>query len=411
MKKPELVLPAGNLQKLKYAYMYGADACYCGLPDFSMRSRSTQFTFSQLKEAIRLAHKLNKKLYITINTYPHNYALKNLKKYLKKLKGLKIDAIILADTGVLNLIKKYLPKIKIHLSTQANTVNLEAVKFWHKQGIRRIVLARELSLKEIAEIKKTCPKMELEVFVHGAMCISYSGRCLLSMYMTGRDANQGECTQPCRWKYKTYYLEEGLRKNEFWPIEEGQNGTYIMNSRDLCLIDYLPKLSKLGVGAFKVEGRAKSIYYLAIVSKAYRAAINAIQNSQFTIHNYKILAKQLKNELETTHHRGFTTGFITGSLQNSQEYKTSRPKSKWQFCGVVKKFNKKTKTAFVKVHNKIEKNKLLEFVALNSQFKVKIKEIINQNGKKLEFAKLDDIIKIELPKEVPVGTVVRQKLS
>lgn len=408
MEKPELVLPAGNLQKLKYAYMYGADACYCGLPDFSMRSRSTQFTFSQLKEAIGLAHKLNKKLYITINTYPHNYDLKNLEKYLKKLKGLKIDAIILADPGVLSLVKKYLPGIKIHLSTQANTVNLEAVKFWQKQGIKRIVLARELSLKEIADIKKSCPKMELEVFVHGAMCISYSGRCLLSMYMTGRDANQGECAQPCRWKYKTYYLEEALRRDEFWPIEEEKSGTYIMNSRDLCLIDYLPKLSKLDIDAFKVEGRAKSIYYLAIVATTYRAAIDGINNN-LSGKEYKELTKILRQELEKTHHRGFTTGFITGKLQNSQEYKTSRPKSKWQFCGVVKKFDKKTNIAFIKVHNKIEKNKVLEFVAPNSQFKIKIKEIINKNGEKLEFAKLDDIIKIELPEEVPVDSVVRQK--
>lgn len=404
MEKTELVLPAGNLEKLKYAFLYGADAAYCGLPDFSIRNRSTQFTLKDLETGINFAHKIGKKVYITINTYPRNKDLQKLESYLKKLKKLKPDAIILSDAGALNLVKKYLPKIKIHLSTQANTVNVEAVKFWQKQGISRIILARELSLSEISEIKKKCPKIELEVFVHGAMCISYSGRCLLSMYMTERDANSGECTQPCRWKYKV--LEEEKRPNEFWSISEDKNGTYIMNSKDLCLADWLPQLKKAGVSAFKIEGRAKSIYYLAIVAKTYREAIKNINAK-----NYKSLAKNFRKELEKTHHRKFTQGFITGKLKDAQEYKTSRPESDWEFCGVVERFDGKTNIAQIRVRNRILPNTELEFITPSNQFKLKVKKLINLDNKELKAAHVDNRIKIKLPQKAEVLSVLRQKIQ
>jgi putative protease len=417
MNFPELVLPAGNLKKLKYAFMYGADACYFGIPSFSIRNRSTQFTITDIKMGVEYAHSLGKKIYITINTYPHNQDLIKLIPYLQKLKKTKLDAIVLSDPGVLNLVKKYLPKTKIHLSTQANTVNLEAVKFWQKQGVSRIILARELSLKEISEIKKACPKMELEVFIHGAMCIAYSGRCLLSMYLTSRDANQGECTQPCRWKYKThfqskeYFLEEDLRRNEFWPIEEDKKGTYIMNSRDLCLIDYIPQLIKAGVDAFKVEGRAKSIYYLSIVAKTYRGAIDKLIMQKISNRNYQELAKGFRKELETTHNRGFTTGFITGKINDSQEYKTSRPKSDWEFAGIIQKYNSKTKLAEILVHNRILPNTNLEFITPDNQFVIKAEELVTSDNIKIKAAHVGYIIKQKLPMAVPIGIVIRQKIK
>ncbi|PIR93789.1 hypothetical protein COT97_04500, partial [Candidatus Falkowbacteria bacterium CG10_big_fil_rev_8_21_14_0_10_39_11] len=288
MIKPELLAPAGNLKKLKYALTFGADAVYCGLPNFSLRYRINNFNYKDLAEGVEFAHKLRKKIYVTINIFPHKNHLNILGEHIEKLKPIKPDALIVSDPGILSYIKTEWPEAEIHLSTQANCTNWRSAKFWYDQGVTRVILAREATLEDIQEIHKKVPEVELETFVHGAMCMAYSGRCILSKWFTDRSANLGDCSQPCRWKYnlkseisnqetvignkKQIVLEESQRKGNYFPIEEDENGTYIMNSKDLCLIKQLKELQEAGIVSFKIEGRAKSIYYLGNTLHAYREA-------------------------------------------------------------------------------------------------------------------------------------------
>ena len=427
-KIPELLAPAGDLEKLKYAFDYGADAVYLGLPAYSLRAQ-TGFDMKSIGVGIKYAHKLDKKVYVTINIFAHNRHIKELPTYLRQLKKLNPDAVILSDLGVLMLIKKYLPKVKIHLSTQANTLNSEAVKFWHKQGVSRIILGREVSLKDIKEIHQTVPKMELEVFVHGAMCMSYSGRCYLSAWLNSRSANLGLCTQPCRWEYKIF-LEEGLRPGQMIPIEADDKGTYIMNSKDLCLIDYLDELKKAGVMSFKIEGRTKSIYYLATVVKAYRQAFQRItQNTKHKTHN-----KDLKLELDKIDNRGYTTGFLLGNEVGRQEFKTSKAMSDWEFVGEIVKIDNYSlaviprersdrgdpvesenflQTIFIKVHNVLKLGDEVEIMTPSENYKVKIKELINEKGDKVKSAHggTKEIFKIEIPVQYDIveKSLIRKK--
>ncbi|HEY9765203.1 MAG TPA: U32 family peptidase C-terminal domain-containing protein [Chroococcales cyanobacterium] len=297
MKKPELIMPAGSMEKLRYAIAYGADAVYLGTKDYSLRSGAA-FDWDSLSEAILYARKKKKKSYLTLNAYPHPAGLRNLEKDLGKIRELEPDALVVADPGVLEAV---LPLgIPIHLSTQANTLNARSARFWKKNGVSRVILARELSLGEIAEIHEEAPEIELEAFVHGAMCMAYSGRCLLSNFLAERDANQGACAQACRWNYR---LIEEKRKGESFPVEEDGHGSYILSSRDLCMIEHLPLLVKAGVQFFKVEGRAKSAYYAAGVAKAYRAAIDRLGDAVYE-------AKDLLEELILLPHRGYSTGFF-----------------------------------------------------------------------------------------------------
>src|SRR3989339_282779 len=427
-KIPELLAPAGDLEKLKYAFDYGADAVYLGLPAYSLRAQ-TGFDMKSIGVGIKYAHKLDKKVYATINIFAHNRHIKELPTYLRQLKKLNPDAVILSDLGVLMLIKKYLPKVKIHLSTQANTLNSEAVKFWHKQGVSRIILGREVSLKDIKEIHQTVPKMELEVFVHGAMCMSYSGRCYLSAWLNSRSANLGLCTQPCRWEYKIF-LEEGLRPGQMIPIEADDKGTYIMNSKDLCLIDYLDELKKAGVMSFKIEGRTKSIYYLATMVKAYRQAFQRItQNTKHKTHN-----KDLKLELDKIDNRGYTTGFLLGNEVGRQEFKTSKAMSDWEFVGEIVKIDNYSlaviprersdredpvesenflQTIFIKVHNVLKPGDEVEIMTPSENYKVKIKELINEKGDKVKSAHggTKEIFKIEIPVQYDIveKSLIRKK--
>ncbi|EQB86901.1 hypothetical protein M918_11745 [Clostridium sp. BL8] len=272
MTKPELLAPAGNLEKLKAAINFGADAVYLGGSKLNLRAFADNFTNEELKEGIEFAHSRGKKVYVTLNVFPHNEDLEGLEEYLIDLYEIGADAIIVSDPGIIMTAKEVVPNLELHLSTQSNNVNWRSCTFWHKMGVKRIVLARELSLEEIKEIREKTPEtLELEVFVHGSMCMSYSGRCLLSNYMTGRDANRGECAQPCRYRY---HLVEEKREGEYYPIYEDEKGTYIMNSKDLCMIEYIPELMSTGVVSFKIEGRMKSSYYVATVCKAYREALN-----------------------------------------------------------------------------------------------------------------------------------------
>ncbi|MFA5754663.1 MAG: U32 family peptidase, partial [Patescibacteria group bacterium] len=365
MKKLELLAPAGNLLKMKTAFAYGADAVYLGIPDFSLRVRINDFGLKEIKTAVEYAHQRDKKVYITINIFAHNWHLAQLPGYLKELKKIKPDALIVSDPGILALIRRTWPSAEIHLSTQANCTNSEAVKFWAQQGIKRIILGREVTLKEIKEIHAAAPKVELEYFVHGAMCMAYSGRCFLSKLFADRSGNLGDCAQPCRWEYDVsrYQLKTGGHEEELELVEE-KHGAYLLNSRDLCLIKHLKKLAAAGVTSFKIEGRAKSVYYQAVVCGTYRRALNLLSK--------KISPAQLKKDLAYLYselatklvHRGYTSGFLLGQKAD-QNVSDSHDKSAWEFCGQVIKSeigqNKKIKL-HCQVNNTIRTGEILEII-------------------------------------------------
>ncbi|NCN07693.1 U32 family peptidase [Candidatus Falkowbacteria bacterium] len=384
MKRIELLAPAGSLKKLKIAFAYGADAVYIGLPAYSLRAK-TDFDLKDIKIGIDYAHQLGKKVYITINIFAHNRHFKLLPNYLKKIKEFKPDAIILADPGVLAVVKRIIPEIPVHLSTQMNTLNYEAVKFWQDQGVERVILGRETSLVDIVEIHKKVPKVELEIFVHGSMCMSYSGRCYLSAWFNKRSANLGMCTQSCRWNYNVY-LEEPKRPGEMIPVEQDENGTYIMNSKDLNLMNHLESLSKAGIVSFKIEGRTKSIYYLATVIRAYRQAMDLLIVENSDPKNKKL--KEIKSELNKIDNRGYTTGFLLGDENNSrQEFKTSKAMSDWEFVGEVvgvEKLNSSRQTITLKAHNSLDSNENIEILTPRDVYKIKFKEFFTENGKSLD---------------------------
>lgn len=367
----ELLAPAGNLNKLKTALAYGADAVYLGIPDFSLRVRINNFNLREVEEAANYCKSLKKKFYITINIFSHNEHLKKLIPYLKFLKKIKPDALIISDPGTISLAKKHLPGIDIHLSTQANCTNLEAAKFWYKQGVKRVILGREVGLKEIKEIKKDVPKLELEYFVHGAMCMAYSGRCFLSKLFVNRSANLGDCVQPCRWDFDVsrYQLKAKRHEVELELVEE-KNGSYLLNSFDLNLIKYLKELINAGVTSFKIEGRAKSDYYLATVCSIYRRVLDLIAKKT----KKEVLIKELDylyQELETKLvHRGYTSGFLLDE-KAGQNIKNSKNESKWEYCGQIIKVenftenNKKKQKIYFKVHNTIRAKENLEIIGKN----------------------------------------------
>lgn len=304
MKKVELLAPVGNIEKFKMALHYGADAVFLGGKMFNLRAGSNNLSDEELIYAVNYAHERGKRVYVTLNVIPHNDELEKLPEYVKFLDEIKVDGVIVADLGVFQIVKEY-SDLPISISTQASNTNWRSVKMWKDMGAKRVVLARELTLEDIAEIREKVPDIELEVFVHGAMCMSISGRCLLSNYMTGRDANRGDCAQSCRWKYN---IVEETRPGEYMPVYEDEHGTYIFNSKDLCTIEFLDKLLDLGVDSLKIEGRMKGIYYVANAVKVYRDAIDSYYSG-----NYKYNPKWLE-ELESTSHRSYTKGFYMGKL-------------------------------------------------------------------------------------------------
>ena len=329
MKVPELVMPAGSLEKMKTALVFGADAVYLGGKEFSLRAYAGNLTLQEIAEGLKFAHASGSRVYITVNVLARNRDVDRLPPYLEQLAGVGVDGLIVSDPGVLRLAQRYAPGLPITISTQANVCNYETAAFYCDLGAKRLVLARELSLEEIGDIKNKV-NIELEVFVHGAMCVSYSGRCLLSHYMTGRGANQGECAHPCRYRYS---LMEEKRPGQYYPIEEDDKGSYILNSRDLCLLEYLPRLIEIGVDAFKVEGRMKSPLYVASVASVYRQAINAC----ITSNGFK--PEELENwrrELAKTATRPFTNGFVEGESPWLQDIYKEESQSRSDFCGVVK---------------------------------------------------------------------------
>jgi putative protease len=378
LNTPELVLPGGDLHRVKIAFLYGADAVYVGLNKHSLRKAEVRFNITEIGKAIELAHSLKKKLYVTFNIFAHNEHLEDIAIDMKKIAKFKPDAFIIADPGVINVAQKVAPKIPIHLSTQANTINLESVRFWAKQGIKRIVLAREATLKEIIEIKKAVPKMELEVFVHGAMCISYSGRCLMSSVLTGRSSNLGECTQPCRWPYRIY-IEDPSRKNQLMEVESSEDGTYIMNSKDLCLIEHLDKLASY-VDAMKVEGRNKTDFYLASVGRLYRIGLDSLPN-----HFRKVLYESaLKIEADKITHRPYTTGFIFGDAKNGETFNSRAPIYGPRYVGYISKTHKNN-WATLEVKNKVTTNNSYEVISPAGIEKIKIVSMKDKSAK-VDFA-------------------------
>ncbi len=375
-KIPELVLPGGDLHRVEIAFLYGADAVYAGLSRHSLRKAEINFSISDLKKATALAHSLKKKIYVTFNVFAYEAMLPVIKKDLKTIATLKPDAFIIADPGIVNLAKTVAPQIPIHLSTQANTLNSESVKFWHKQGVKRIVLARETTLADIKMIKKAAPKMELEVFAHGAMCISYSGRCLSSAYLTGRPANLGMCAQPCRWNYNVY-LEEETRPGEFFQLEEDEKGSYLMSSKDLCLIEHLDELAEAGVDALKIEGRNKTDYYVAFTAKSYSCALNLLNNGKYNSKEKRIL----KTELEQLAHRGYTTGFLLGQAKEGETYNSRQPLYGKKYVGYVERVGKDG-WAEVVVKNKIESGQKYELLTPTSNTIFEI-EFLKDQGKEI----------------------------
>lgn len=409
IKNPELLMPAGNYKKLITAFRFGADACYIGMPDFSLRYRENQISKKDIEKSINYAHKINKKIYITINTYPHNRSINKIIEHVKFLKKNKPDAIIFSDPGVFNLIKKYYPEAILHLSVQATCTNYETVRFWKKMGVSRIILARELSIKEIREIHKKIPDIELECFVHGAVCMAYSGRCLISNYLTGRDANQGDCAHSCRWNYKIkdYFLEENLRKNEFFPIYENKHGSHILSSRDLCMINNLKDIYKTGVMSFKIEGRAKNLNYIATIAKSYRKAIDdMILNNKFD--------KKLYDEVRSVSNRGFFTGFYfkKPSIKDHQ-LNANRTEGTYEFVGVVNKYNKSTKFAEIECKSQIKINDLVELLTPKKIYKFKINNLYNSNNKKIIIFNpgTKHLFKIKINAKIEIGDILRKNSS
>ena len=380
MNKPEILAPAGNLDKLKAAINFGADAVYLGGSKLNLRAFADNFSNEELIAGIEYAHSRGKKVYVTLNVIPHNEDLEGIEEYLKELYEVGVDAIIVADPGIIMTAREVVPELEIHLSTQANNVNWKSAIFWHKQGVKRIVLARELSMQEIIDLRKHLPEScEIEAFVHGSMCMSYSGRCLLSNYMTGRDSNRGQCAQPCRYNY---YLMEEKRPGEYFQVIEDEKGTYIMNSKDLCMIEHIPELVNSGINSFKIEGRMKSVYYVASVVKAYRTALDAYFNNEG---NYEFKDKWLEDILKPSH-REYHTGFYFGEKEK-QIYKSSSYIRNYDIVGVVRNFDEETGIATIEQRNRVFQGDTVEVLSPNSEDEtIVLTEMKDKNGKDITVA-------------------------
>ncbi|MDD4211594.1 MAG: U32 family peptidase [Clostridia bacterium] len=382
MKKFELLAPAGDKNKLSTAFLYGADAAYFAGKRFGLRAYAGNFNEDELKEQIEYAHSLGKKAYITLNILAHNLDFNGLKEYVEYLVEVKADAVIVADLGIAGFVKEYAPNLDLHISTQANITNKYAAKAFVDMGAKRLILARELSLKEIKEIRDYLPEhIELETFVHGAMCMAYSGRCLLSNYLTGRDANRGACAQPCRWEYT---ITEKSRKNEQYEIVEDERGTFILNSKDLNVIEHLHELAKVGITSFKIEGRMKSEYYVATVVNAYKRAIDMLEKDA---ESYKV-SDEIVEELNKASHRSYTTGFYFGG-EKRNNIESASPIATHQFVAVVLE-DAKDGYAFVEQRNKFEIGETLEVLSPSENFnkKIVVTSILSEDKENVTVANL-----------------------
>ncbi len=443
MKQVELLSPAGTLKNMRYAFAFGADAVYAGQPRYSLRVRNNDFLEDNLAKGIKEAHDLNKKFFLAANVIPHNSKIKTFLADMQPIIAMKPDALIMADPGLIMMTREKWPEMPIHLSVQANTVNYATVKFWQSMGVERIILSRELSLDEIAEIRQQCPDTELEVFVHGALCIAYSGRCLLSGYFNHRDPNQGTCTNSCRWKYdtlpahenaegdyvldnpsismsdissancggaerhpladKTYFLEEEGRKGELLPIMEDENGTYIMNSKDLRAIEHIQRLVEIGIDCLKIEGRTKSHYYVARTAQTYRLAIDDALNG-------RDFQPELIGVLENLANRGYTDGFYQRHhTHEHQNYITGYSKShQQQFCGEIRSYNQETGIAEINVKNKFSVGDKLELILPEGNQNITVASMTDMYDKEMQEASGGGYeVKIPLPNGCTHGLLSR----
>lgn len=396
MSKIELLMPAGSKEKLEYAIRYGADAVYFGMVDFSLRAmrKGELITLDNLKEVIDTAHNLQKKAYLTLNIFAFNNDIKQLEGCLEQISETNPDSLIISDTGVMRLAKKYMPNTAIHISTQASTLNYEAVKFWEEYGATRVILGREVNINDMALIKQKVPNMELEVFIHGAQCVSFSGRCLISDYMTNgeRKANQGNCCQPCRWSYK---LVEETRPGQYYEIEQSERGTHIMSTKDLCLVHHLNKLIDAGVDSLKVEGRTKSLYYVSAVAKAYREAIDAVYKDRNTD-----MAPYF-NELLKVGNRGYTTGFYLGDGEypaDGYSYDISKGLAGADFLCEV--HDEKGGYYKIKTKNKFYINTDIEVISPSEKFVTQAVEMKTDDGENKEFANTNDELWVKFGSEI-----------
>lgn len=403
--KAELLAPAGSLAKLKYAIEYGADAVYIGGEEFSLRVAAKNFSTSEIKEGIEYAHARGKKVYITANIIPHNEDLKDFPDFVKEVDSLGADAIIVSDLGLFSIVKEVAPNLDIHISTQANNTNYMSAKMWYKLGAKRVILARDLSFKEIGEIRDNIlPDQELECFVHGAMCVSYSGRCLLSNYLTHRDANKGACSHPCRWKY---YLMEEKRPGEYMPVFENDRGTFLYNSKDLCMVKHIPDLIRAGINSFKIEGRVKNELYVATVVGAYRRAIDSFYEDPDNF----VIEPDILQELEKVSHREYTTGFYYNKPdENNQLYTSNTYIQDYTIAAVVLDYDPATRIATVEQRNRFFKDEELEVISPHRKsFGFKAEYMTDENGENIDVAPHPQmIVKLKIDSEVVPYSIIRK---
>ena len=404
MKKPELLIPAGNLEKLRTALLYGADAVYVGIAGLSLRSQSAEMSLADLATGVREAHARKVKVYAAINTFARNADLKQARQVIPALADAGVDTLIVSDPGMIRLIRTLTPNLPLHLSTQANTTNIEAVRFWRDQGVQRIILARELNLKEVGEIAAAVPEMELELFVHGAMCMAYSGRCYLSAFRNHRNANQGDCSQPCRWEY---LLHEATRPDAPLILQEDERYSYLLSSRDLCLIEYLPEIMASGVTSLKIEGRMKSTYYVAVVTRTYRQALDALMQQK---ENYKCRQGWI-DELTKISNRGYTTGFAFAEGKINETSSEIKYIQTHEPVGTVLQYDPGKKMMLIGVRNHLTAGDEVELLLPDDTIKIDTRTLVDANGEPLKEANNDNQIYLSLEREAPIGAVLRQKVK
>lgn len=402
MKNIELLAPAGSLKKLKTAIDFGADAVYAGGKEFSLRAYADNFTLDEMREGVEYCHTRGKKMYVTVNIFPKNRDFEVAKEYFRALESIGVDAVLITDAGLISLCKKVAPTLPIHLSTQANTLNKYTVEFWASQGVERVVLARELSFAEIKEIHAHNPETELEVFVHGAMCVSYSGRCLLSNYLDSRDANRGECVQACRWHYN---ITESSREGSPLEMEEDERGTYILNSKDLNMLSYVPELADAGVLSLKIEGRMKSEYYLATIVNAYRRALDSYYQGEF-----ESVRDELEREVRKVVHRDYTVAYTLGENNKTIAYNSGQNGGSHEFIAIVLGVGKGY--VEVEMRNRFRRGDVLEVLSPSKNFNanVFVGDMYDDKGNLIDDAKIvQQKVKIVCDLDLKAGDILRRK--